>query len=320
MGAHTDEHSQGHDKAHAHGHGHGPSHGHSHTHDGIDWSTQIANLQRNDAVAAAAHAETAGKLIGLLAEGGEPPTVLDIGSGTGGQSAAFARELAGRGGGRLVLVDAVPELLEIARETAVAALGGDARVKVETIQADAAADELNDIAPQADLVWAARMVHHLPDQQAGTDRLARLVRDGGWLALSEGGVPTQCLPWDVGVGEPGLQDRLLTIWQIEFARMREDIPGAVRMPYGWTTALTKAGLGAVSSFTVFTDHPAPAAPEIQAHVASWLDTMRTRTDNGLTDSDRAAIEALLAPDAPMYIGLRDDVFILSASTIHLGRR
>ncbi|WP_084478451.1 class I SAM-dependent methyltransferase [Nocardia jejuensis] len=316
MAAQTHEHSK--DHAHSHGGNHSHGHGHSHTHDGIDWTTQIGNLRRGDALGAASAARIAERLIGALRK--DEPTVLDIGAGAGGQSAAFARELARAGGGRLVIVDAVPELLEVARETAIAALDGDHGVRVEIVRADAAADGLGELVPEADLVWASRMVHHLPDQQAGTDSFARLLRPGGWLALSEGGLPTRCLPWDLGVGEPGLQDRLLTAWEGVFVAMREEITGAVRMPYGWTTTLRRAGLTEVASFSVLTDHPAPTSPEVREHVTSWLDAMRTRVEDVLSDSDRAAIDALLDPAADTYVGTRDDLFVLGASTIYIGRR
>jgi hypothetical protein len=40
----------------------------------------------------------------------------------------------------------------------------------------------------------------------------------------------------------------------------------------------------------------------------------------LDESDRGAVQRLLDPDDDAYVGNRDDVFVLSASTVHLGRR
>lgn len=314
MGSHT--HGQGHG---GHGHTHG-GHEHGHTHDGIDWSTRIGFLRREDEVAAAASAGIAERLgAGLL--GGA--TIVDIGSGAGGQAAAFARILAGRGGGRIVLVDAVPELLDAAGEAVSEALGGGAladSVTVEKICVDAASDELLTRVPEADLVWASRVVHHLPDEQAGVVRLARLVKKGGTLALAEGGLATRYLPWDIGVGEPGLQDRLNAARDIWFARMRADMPGAQRMSYGWGTALAKAGLAEVTSFSVLTDHPAPATPAVREAAVEWLTALSERMDEDLLESDRDAIKALLDPAADTYVGARDDIFLLSASTVYRGRR
>ncbi|WP_169814722.1 ABC transporter transmembrane domain-containing protein [Nocardia crassostreae] len=290
------------------------------TQDGIDWAEKIAHLQQDDAMGAAGATRIAERLIGLLRADGERPTIVDIGAGTGGQSAAFARELAGRGGGRLVIADAVPELLEVARRAAADTLGGDERVTIETLLVDATSDDVVRTVPAADLVWASRMVHHLPDQQDGVDRLAKLVRPGGWLALSEGGLPTRYLPWDLGVGAPGLEDRLLAMRDERFGHMRAEIAEAVPMPYGWGTALTKAGLGEVTSFSVLIDHPAPASPAIRETITARLDSMREHVGDELGEQDRATLAALLDPAADTYIGTRDDVYMLGAVSVHLGRR
>ena len=154
--------------------------------------------------------------------------------------AAFASVLAGRGGGRIVLADAVDELLSAATER-VTGVAGDS-VRVEAVSVDAADDGLVSVLPAADLVWASHVVHHLPDQQQAINRLAEVVAPGGWLALGEGGLRTQCLPWDVGVGRPGLAARLIAARDAWFVRMREEMPGSVRLPIGWTSALGVAGL------------------------------------------------------------------------------
>ncbi|QLY31006.1 class I SAM-dependent methyltransferase [Nocardia huaxiensis] len=312
-------HSHGHSHGHQHGNGHSHGHGHGHTHDNIDWSTMLERLRQDDSIEAATQAQIAERLVGLLTPENDQPTVLDIGAGAGGQSVAFALELARRGGGRLVIADAVPELLEAAREAVLTALNGDDRVKVDTVRVDAASDEIFDVVPLTDLVWASRMVHHLPDQQAGTSRLARLVRPGGWLALAEGGLQTRCLPWDLGVGAPGLQDRLLAARDAGFAQMRAEIDGSVRMPYGWNVALTKAGLSEVTSFSVVTDHPAPVSPEVRASVTAWLVWLLERTAERLDADDRTAVGTLLDPSSDAYIGAREDVYLLGATTVYLGR-
>ncbi|GAB0104607.1 methyltransferase domain-containing protein [Nocardia sp. JMUB6875] len=313
MGSHS------HGQADTHGHQHSHGHGHGHTHDKIDWATMIPDLQRDDAMSAEASAEIARRLIGLIPARTEP-TVLDIGAGAGGQSVAFAHELLARGGGRLVIVDAVPELLEVAQQAVKVATAGDDRVRVETVLADAAAPDFGADLPAADLVWASRSVHHLPDQQAGSTRLAGLLRPGGWLALAEGGLPVRCLPWDLGVGAPGLQDRLLGLRDAGFARMRAEITGSTPMPYGWNVALSRAGLEAVTSFSVLTDHPAPPAPAVRASVVAWLTGLNERVGDGLGEEDRATLAALLDADSETYVGARDDIYILGATTVFLGRR
>ncbi|MGH3879763.1 MAG: class I SAM-dependent methyltransferase [Actinophytocola sp.] len=290
----------------------------AHTHDGIDWTERIVALRRADSLDAEFNRAVAERLVDSLTPGGSPPVVVDIGSGAGGMSAAFAAALASRGGGRVVLADAVEELLTVAVEHT-RGVAGDT-VQVEGVQVDAADENLPDLLPAADLVWASRVVHHLPDQQKAIDRLARLLAPGGWLAMSEGGLATRCLPWDLGIGEPGLGSRLTAARDTWFERMRAEMPGSVRLPIGWTSALAVAGLSDTRSFSFVVDHPAPASEPVRQSVVDWLVWMSGVGEDGLSESDREVVQRLLDPDDEAYVGARDDVFVLGASTVHLGRR
>jgi SAM-dependent methyltransferase len=289
----------------------------AHTHDGIDWTERLVAMRRADELDAESDRAVAERLVDSLAPGGSPPVVVDIGSGAGGMSAAFAAALAARGGGRVVLADAVDELLSAAVEVTRGAAGDS--VQVEGVPVDGADEGLPDLLPAADLVWASRVVHHLPDQQKAIDRLARVLAPGGWLALSEGGLATRCLPWDLGLGEPGLDCRIAAARDAWFERMRADMPGSVRLPVGWTSALAAAGLTGTYSFSYLTDHPAPAPAPVRQSVVDWL-TWMSGVGDDLSASDREVISRLLDPADEAYVGNRDDVFVLSASTVHLGRK
>jgi SAM-dependent methyltransferase len=81
-------------------------------------------------------------------------------------------------------VDGEPMMLDAARRCLTAA-GLDAQVEFRLGDLDSL--ELAEAA--YDLVWVGSVVHHLPDQQSGVDRLAALLRPGGRLALGEGGLP-----------------------------------------------------------------------------------------------------------------------------------
>jgi len=252
--------------------------------------------------------------------GGFPgsPVVVDAGSGTGGMSAAFASVLERRGGGKLVLVDAVPELLSVAAESA-RQRAGTARVTIETVNADVAADDLYDLVPPAHLIWASAMVHHLPDQQEGVTNLARALGHGGVLALAEGGLETHCLPWDLGIGDPGFERRLLAARDNWFGEMRRTMPGAVRMPYGWNIALATAGLVDVGSFSVLLEHPAPVSEAARDYVLNRIQQLVETVANDLTTDDRDVASRLLDSDDSAYLGHRDDLYLLGAHTIHFGR-
>lgn len=223
-------------------------------------------------------------------------------------------------GGTLVLVDAVPEFLDSARAAVGAAVGGSGVVTVRTVRADVADPASLDGLPAADLVWASNVVHHLPDQRAAALRLAALLAPGGCLALAEGGLSMRCLPWDVGVGEPGLQDRLIAAQGMWFQRMRADMPGVARLPTGWNEVLSAAGLTGVTAFSYLVDVPAPLSDAGRAAVVNWLSWMTHGTADLLSPADLAALHRLLDPDDPAYVAKRDDVFILKASTVYLGWR
>ncbi|HJQ48385.1 MAG TPA: class I SAM-dependent methyltransferase [Amycolatopsis sp.] len=302
------------------GHTHGHGHGHGHTHDNIDWAERIPNLRQVDALHRATFAEIARRLTNdLPAEA----TVVDAGCGAGGMSAALAAALRHRGGGRLVLVDAVPELLTVAGEVArggAATAAGGGPVEVDVVQADVAEDDLPSVVPAAQLVWAAHMVHHLPDQQAGIAGLAGVLAPGGVLAIAEGGLETECLPWDLGIDKPGFERRLLAARESWFIDMRAAIAGSARMPYGWTVALRRAGLADVGSFTSVVDHPAPPTDAVRDFAVGRIGMLVETVGEHLGEEDRQAAHHLLDPTDERYLGRRDDLFVLGTRTVHYGRR
>jgi SAM-dependent methyltransferase len=286
----------------------------AHTHDDVDWEARLIAMRRGDALLANALARTARRLAAGLPGA---PVVLDVGCGTGGMSAALARELAASGGGRLVLLDATASLLAEAEKAAI--LAGEPSVRVEAVAADIAGADLSAVAPPADLIWASGVVHHLPDQQAGVNRLAGALRHGGLLALGEGGLDTRCLPWDLGVGEPGLEGRLIALHSEWFAALRAGMAGSVDMPYGWSTALERAGLTEVSSFAMVFDHPAPAPRLVREYVVDRVEWLAESASESLDDGDRETVRQLLDPDGPHYLGTREDLYLLGTQAVHHGR-
>jgi hypothetical protein len=165
-------------------------------------------------------------------------------------------------------------------------------------------------------------VHHAGDQQGAVTGLAELLAPGGRLALAEGGLPAYYLPWDVGVGEPGLEHRLVAAGQRWFERMRAALPGQVRMPYGWPEAMRRAGLTEGRTRTFLTEVPAPLPAEAREVVVHALSAQVERlADTELLDeSDRDAWRRLLDPDDADWVGGRDDTYVLRARSVYLGRR
>ncbi|WP_285746207.1 class I SAM-dependent methyltransferase [Lentzea sp. NBRC 105346] len=284
-----------------------------HTHDGIDWAARVAAARRTAELEAEALRVVARRLVRPLPDN---PTVYDVGCGVGAMSVPLAEALAARGGGTLVLVDAVPEVLDAATSAA-RSLGA---LTVKPVLADLASEDPAGFGKPADLVWASRVVHHLPDQLKAVKRLVGALAPGGWLALAEGGLEGRMLPWDLGVGEPGLQDRLAAARAEWFCTMREGIPGAVQLPVGWNVALGDAGLGEISAFSFVIDHPAPAKQVVRDWAVERLGWLAEVCGPRLHASDRAALRRLLNPRDSEFLGARDDVFMLMTDTVHMGRK
>ncbi|WP_367131951.1 trans-aconitate 2-methyltransferase [Saccharothrix sp. HUAS TT1] len=306
----------------AHSHHHAHAHTHAHTHDGIDWASRLTSLRQVDELDAEARRVVARRLVRTLPDN---PTVLDVGSGSGGMSVALVEALTARGGGTVVLVDATPELLDAAAGAARAAASYEAdtttaTVRVRPVLADLATERPVGIAGPAHLVWASNVVHHLPDQRAAVFGLAEALVPGGWLALAEGGLDGKFLPFDLGIGEPGLQNRLTAARAQWFSRMREDTGGETRMPGGWNTVLADAGLVDVTAFSYLVDHPAPPGQAVRDWAVDQLKWHEQVAGDLLHPADRRTVRKLLDPQDPSFLGLRDDVFLLTANTVHLGRK
>ncbi|MFC0622631.1 class I SAM-dependent methyltransferase [Kribbella deserti] len=304
----------------------------------IDWAAEAGHLRS----AATDEAEWNA----VVAAGLVRPTdrlAVDVGCGGGGMAKALAAVMAE--GASVVAVDADAEVLEAAR----AHTGG--AVRCELVSMDDGPEPLRAaIGAPADLVWASASVHHAADQQAAINALVSLLAPGGRLALAEGGLPSRRLPWDLGIGEPGLELRLDLAQDRWFKAMRESLPGSVPMPYGWTEALQRAGLTEVTTKSVLTEEPVPLSDENRDRVVSHFrhrierllpaaetnhdhDASRSRHNGhghghghgvpdelSLSPEDLAVWKRLLDPEDEHYLGRRTDLASVSVRSIHIGQR
>lgn len=237
--------------------------------------------------------------------------VVDVGCGAGGAACAFAGRLAP--GAQVVGLDRDPRLLAIGQRRA-ADEGVDRRL------AWTAADvgRLPVRPGSVDLAWASGVVHHLPDQQEAVVALGGLLRPGGRVVLVEGGLPLRCLPYDIGLGRPGLEARLDEARARWFADMRAELHGPA-MPYGWPEALGRAGLVDVRCRS-FVAERTPPLDEVgrsiaERHLRSALDELGER----LAPDDRAILGRLLAAGDAAYVGRRNDLMVSALRTVHTGR-
>ncbi|MFG1905569.1 class I SAM-dependent methyltransferase [Kribbella sp. NPDC048928] len=284
----------------------------------IDWAGEAGRLRASAAGEADWNAAVAGTLVRDTDK-----VVADVGCGGGGMAKALAEA---RPGATVVAIDADPDVLAQAREHT----GG--LVRCELASMDDGAEPLRQaIAAPADLIWASASVHHAADQQAAIDALVSLLAPGGRLALAEGGLPARHLPWDLGIGEPGLELRLDVAQDRWFKVMRESLPGSVPLPYGWTEALTRAGLTEVTTRSVLSETPVPLTPERLDRVVQGFRTRIERltgTGHGhghlvpqeewLTPADLEVWQQLLDPEGPYFLGHRADLAALSVRSVHIG--
>jgi SAM-dependent methyltransferase len=271
----------------------------------VDWTEAADRL----AASARTDADWYRSVVAVIARPGDRVAV-DVGCGGGGMAVVLAAAIGS--GGRVFGVDGASDVLAQARS-----LAGSA---VEFVLADLhhGMAPIRDVVPDgADLVWASASLHHLGDQQAAVTELASVLRPGGRLAVAEGGLTARHLPYDVGVGEPGLEGRLQAANETWFTGMRARLPGSVRMPYGWDEALRRAGLAEVTSRSWLLE-PEPNLEHICEkfnHRVPRLHEMAL-----ITDADAATWRTLLDPGSPDRLGHRRDVFHVEARTVSWGTR
>jgi SAM-dependent methyltransferase len=284
-------------------------HEHGDEQDDVDWAAVAEELAVAAGLDAGWYADCAADLAGS-----DDRLLVDVGCGGAGMVEALA--LAASEEARLVGLEPTPEVAAVARERMGEA--GFGPPLVEIVEAGAA-----DLATYAepgtvDLVWASGVIHHIGDQQQAIIDLARFLAPGGRFAIAEGGLGPAYIPWDVGVGAPGLMQRLLGANDEWFRRMREGLSGSVRMPAGWAVALRRAGLTDVRSTTLLLDSPAPLAPTERDHVLAVLSGHVEHAGRYLGSDDLEAWKRLLDPADDAWLGVREDLQSLSARTVHVG--
>ena len=235
--------------------------------------------------------------------------VADVGPGSGTSTVRLAERAA-----RVYAVDNDEAMLGLVRERAELAGVGD---RVHTILHDLDSGPIP-LPEPVSLLWSGACVHHALSWRQAVSGLAGLLAPGGVLALGEGGLPARCLPWDVGVGRPGLEARLDAAHNQWFTAWFDDRPGVVREARGWPSLLRSAGLEQVTSRSALLDLPAPLDPHVREVVLAELAARVGRAEAFLAEDDRAAWHRLLDRTSPVWLGTNEDLALLSARTVHIG--
>ena len=252
--------------------------------------------------------------IGWLAELADPLRILDIGSGPGVATVVLAQRFPAA---RVTAADGASGLLAAAQQRGEHAGVAD-RVSTMKVSLDGDLASL----PQADLIWASRVIHHVPDQAAVLRRLAGRLHPGGLIALVEGGLPVRFLPEEYGAGAPGLLHRLDAAASLGLAPvLHHDGSSPVPRPVlDWPFQLAQAGLTPSGSRTFLLDLPAPVTAAVRTRVARRLQLTLDLASEHLTSADRDSVERLLDPANQLGVLNRPDLFLLSANTVHTARR
>lgn len=240
--------------------------------------------------------------------------ILDAGCGGGGMTRLLAEAVGP--GGQVVGLDTNPELLEFVRAELA---GTDLAERVHLQEGDMR--NLPFEAGEFDLVWSSRAVHGLPDQLVGLRELARVVRPGGRLVIREGGIPPQFLPFDVGLGEPGLSARLQMARSQWFANWRSSWPDAIAYPFGWTHMLREAGLSQIRPKSFLHEFSSPLEAYQKEYLEFWLshNLHDEASQKLLAVEDTQALAQLLDPVGPHYVFDRDDLHAILVETIYVGQ-
>ena len=99
--------------------------------------------------------------------------------------------------------------------------------------------------------------------------------------------------------------------------MRAALPGATPTVEHWPSLLASAGLVPLRSRTFLLDLPAPLADPAREMVRRRLERARESLADRLDADDVSVLDQLLDPDGAHALERREDLFMLTATTVHL---
>lgn len=285
-----------------------PNQEHGHGHGAYDPS----NLIRSDTFYGGVYQDIIDWLeIGLGA------AALEAGSGAGGFTALLAGAVGAEGS--VSALDLTPELLQTAQDRVNQLEYSQIKDRVSFHEGDIQHMPFDDC--RFDLVWSSKTIHHLPDQLAGVGEVVRVLKPGGRFALREGGLRPRFLPTDIGITEPGLEDRLEVAFDRWFQKFVRQGEGVVRYPYGWTQLLADGGLTNVSAKTFMLELLPPFSHVQETFMLNLLNRWANREEYKafVTVEDAEAIHRLTDSRSPDYAFNRKDLHYMEGLTVYTGQ-
>jgi ubiquinone/menaquinone biosynthesis C-methylase UbiE len=293
-----------------------PDDGHVHEHvhaDDADWASEVARIELEGEVLLAFVTGTAAWITELRGPGAPPVRrILDVGSGPGVAACELARQFPEA---RIVAVDGSPAMLARATRRA-AEQRLEARVATRLAELPDGIDELDGLEP-AELIWTSMALHHTRDEPAALRVLHGLLDPSGLVAIVERAEPMRVLPDDLGLGRPGLGDRLAHAEERRFAATRAEAAGSARST-DLPSMLTAAGFETVGSRVARVDVEAPA-DAARRLVAGRLRRARDQLADTLDAEDVRTLAILTDPDDPRGVLHRADVFVRATRQVVIAR-
>jgi SAM-dependent methyltransferase len=279
--------------------------GHKHSH-GDFYFSGLAELLDLDAEVLHEYLSAATGWVRDLAADLPARRILDLGCGTGTAALALAARFPDAD---VTAVDRSAELLAHLRaKTAGLGLTG----RLHTVEADLDGP-WPDFGP-VDVAWIAMALHHLADPSEALAKMFACIRPGGLLVVAEITSSLRFLPGDVGVGRPGLEERLDAIF--------DDLHHAALPHLGadWGLLMSQAGFSveAERRFDIDLTPPLPAAAG--RYIQGTLRRGRVQLEENISADDLAALDVLIAADGPLSVRHRQDLAIRGSRTLWAGRR
>ena len=188
---------------------------------------------------------------------------------------------------------------------------GELRGNIQAVAADAASLPMQD--GLFGCVWSSHTMHILPDPVAGVRELARLCKIGGRVVVREDRLLDRLLPFDVGLGKPGVEERAVAAfadWYIGDRQQRG------KLPIGWLEVLRQAGLHNVLAKSFLFERQPPFTEEEIAYLRDRK--IRGLIRDSLNEEDKRTLETLADEQSPAYAFDRNDLHFVSVATVYVG--
>jgi ubiquinone/menaquinone biosynthesis C-methylase UbiE len=230
--------------------------------------------------------------------------VVDVGCGTG-EALSWLREALGADG-TVVGLDLAAAHVRAAR----------AHVPEQILIAQA--DMRRAPLPEAsfDLVWCVNTINHLRDPVEGVERLARLLRRGGRVALGQSSLlPEMFFAWDARL-ERIVNEAVRQYYRDRYAASEREL-GAVRALVG---VLRQARLNNVRSRTWMIERVSPLSADDETYLteAIFKNTWGARLRAYMSAQDHEELSKLCDPQDPAFALRRPDFHYLQSFTLVVG--